>query len=211
MQAVDSIAGTVTFGYDGLDRLTAESNPRGSLSYTYDNGSRRSSMTVAGQSAVNYTYDDADRLTQITAGSSIAAFTYDASGRRTTLTLPNAITTTYSYDGASELTGMSYQLGASSLGDLAYGYDLAGRRTSVAGTFARTALPAALASTTYNGNNQLVQRAGTSFTYDLNGNLTGDGVNTYTWDARNHLVAMSGDGGRGGRGVTPGNTIQVSR
>jgi uncharacterized protein RhaS with RHS repeats len=28
--------------------------------------------------------------------------------------------------------------------------------------------------------------------YDANGNLTGDGTNTYTWDARNHLSAISG-------------------
>src|SRR6185437_9156502 len=29
-------------------------------------------------------------------------------------------------------------------------------------------------------------------TYDANGNLTNDGTNTYTWDARNQLVAISG-------------------
>lgn len=33
---------------------------------------------------------------------------------------------------------------------------------------------------------------GTALTYDLNGNLTGDGTNTYTWDARGHLSALSG-------------------
>jgi RHS repeat-associated protein len=33
---------------------------------------------------------------------------------------------------------------------------------------------------------------GQTLTYDLNGNLTGDGTNTYTWDARNHLSAISG-------------------
>jgi RHS repeat-associated protein len=29
-------------------------------------------------------------------------------------------------------------------------------------------------------------------TYDPNGNLTNDGTNTYTWDARNHLVGITG-------------------
>jgi YD repeat-containing protein len=28
-------------------------------------------------------------------------------------------------------------------------------------------------------------------TYDLNGNLTSDGTNTYTWDARNRLMSIS--------------------
>ncbi|MDH4188238.1 MAG: RHS repeat-associated core domain-containing protein, partial [Nitrospira sp.] len=32
----------------------------------------------------------------------------------------------------------------------------------------------------------------TTLTYDANGNLTNDGVNTYQWDARNRLIGMSG-------------------
>ena len=191
-QVVDSITGTITPGYDGLDRLTSESGSRGTVSYSYDNASRRSSMTVAGQSAVNYTYDDANRLMQIAQGSSTAAFTYDSAGRRTSLTLPNAMTTTYAYDAASDLTGLSYQLGATKLGDLGYEYDLVGRRTSVGGSFARTGLPTALGSATYNANNQLTQRGSTSFAYDGNGNLTSDGGNTYTWNARNQLASISG-------------------
>jgi len=33
---------------------------------------------------------------------------------------------------------------------------------------------------------------GTALSYDLSGNLTGDGTNSYTWDARNHLVGITG-------------------
>src|SRR5216683_6598036 len=33
---------------------------------------------------------------------------------------------------------------------------------------------------------------GQALTYDLNGNLTGDGTNTYTFDARNHLTGIAG-------------------
>ncbi len=32
---------------------------------------------------------------------------------------------------------------------------------------------------------------GTAHSYDNNGNLTGDGTNTYSWDARNHLSTIS--------------------
>src|SRR5207247_10798736 len=135
-------------------------------------------MTVAGQSDVTYTYDDGNRLMQIAQGSSTAAFTYDSAGRRTSLTMTNAMTTTYTYDAASDLTGLSYQLGATKLGDLGYEYDLVGRRTSVGGSFARTGLPAALGSATYNANNQLTQRGSASLTSDANGNLPNDGGNT---------------------------------
>ncbi len=40
----------------------------------------------------------------------------------------------------------------------------------------------------------MTQRGTSSLTYDNNGNLTGDGVNTYTWDARNQLSSMTGAG-----------------
>lgn len=33
---------------------------------------------------------------------------------------------------------------------------------------------------------------GTSFSYDLNGNLTSDGTTTYSWNARNQLSGLSG-------------------
>ncbi len=46
-QAVDSVTGTITRGYDGLDRLTSETTPQGSVTYTYDSAGRRQTMTVA--------------------------------------------------------------------------------------------------------------------------------------------------------------------
>src|SRR5579859_4741478 len=74
----------------------------------------------------------------------------------------------------------------------AYAYDLEGRRTGVSGSFARTGTPQAASPATYNLNNQLTQWKGASLTYDANGNLTSDGTNTYTWNARNQLVSISG-------------------
>src|SRR5438477_4195111 len=70
-------------------------------------------------------------------------------------------------------------------------YDNAGRRNSAGGSFARTGLPNAMTQTAYNENNQLTNWKGASLTYDANGNLTGDGTNTYTWTARNQLQAIS--------------------
>ncbi len=113
-QAVDSLAGTMTRGYDNLDRMTSEGTPQGSVSYTYNNAARRASMTVAGQTAVSYTYDTASRL-----------------------------------------TGLSYALGATTLGNLTYSYDNAGRRTNVGGSFARMRLPLAISSATYDTANAM--------------------------------------------------------
>jgi YD repeat-containing protein len=55
-QIVDSLAGTITRAFDGLDRITSETTPEGSVSYTYDAANLRATMTVAGQPQVIYGY-----------------------------------------------------------------------------------------------------------------------------------------------------------
>lgn len=187
---IDSVTGTITPVFDGLDRLTSETTPQGSVAYSYDAAGRRQSMTVAGQAAVNYTFDNSDRLTQITQGTSTTLFGYDSDNRRTSLTLPNGIVLAYSYDSASQVTGITYQLGGATLGNISYSYDLSGMRTAVGGSFARTNLPQPVSVTSYNPNNQLTQWGTATLTYDANGNLTSDGVHSYQWDARNRLASM---------------------
>jgi len=192
IQATDSITGTITRSYDGLDRLTSEVSPRGSVSYVYDAAGRRTSMSVSGQTVINYLYDNANRLTKISQGSANVSFGYDGDSRRTSLTLPNGVTLNYGFDAASQLTGINYTLGSNTLGNLTYTYDLAGRRAGVGGSYARANAPQAVSSASYNANNQLTLWKGTNLTYDANGNLTSDGINTYTWNARNQLLSISG-------------------
>jgi RHS repeat-associated protein len=192
LQIVDSANGTITRSFDGLDRLTQEQTAQGRVSYTFDAAGRRATMTVAGQAQVTYTWDNANRLTQIAHGSDVIGFAYDNADRRTSTTLANGIVMSYGYSDADELTSITYTKGATTLGDLQYAYDAAGRRSGVSGSFARTNLPAAVASATYNANNQLTSWAGTSLTYDLNGNMTGDGSKTYGWNARGELESISG-------------------
>ncbi|WP_175019775.1 RHS repeat-associated core domain-containing protein [Burkholderia contaminans] len=191
-QITDSQGGTITRAYDGLDRVTSETTSQGSVAYTYDAASRRAGFQVSGQNAVTYGYDNANRLTGITQGSAQVAFAYDAASRQSTSTLPNGIVATYSYDVANQLTGISYATGSTTVGNLTYAYDNAGRRTQIGGTLANMNLPAALTSATYDVDNRLTNWAGTTLTYDGNGNLTGDGSLTYGWDSRGRLTSLSG-------------------
>jgi len=188
---VDSVAGTITPGFDKFDRLILEQTSQGAVSYTYDPAGRRTQMTVAGQAGINYAYDNANRLTQIAQGSAAVSFAYDAGSRRTSLTLPNGLVMSYSYDNGSELTGITYMNGSTNLGSLTYGYDLAGRRTSMGGSLAQTALPLGVSEAEYNADNQLTEWGTASLYYDPNGNMTSDGVNSYTWNARNQLASMN--------------------
>jgi YD repeat-containing protein len=170
-QTTDSQSGAITHSYDLLDRLTQETTPQGTISYTYDAAGRRTSMTVVGQPTVTYTYDDANRLASVTQGGNVVTLAYDAAGRRTSVTLPNGLVTDYTYDAASRVTGLTYRQDTTTLGTLSYMYDAAGHRLRVGGPWARTGLPPALASASYDAANRHLTFGGQVLTYDLNGNL----------------------------------------
>ena len=190
----DSAGGTLQNIYDPLDRLLAQSTPLGTLSYEYDALGRRTLMAVPGQPVTTYAYDDASRLTSITRGSQAVGLEYDDANRRALLTLPNQVSTEYQYDAASRLTALIYRSATGQLGELTYQYDPAGNRTRIGGSFARTLLPDAVASATYDAANRQLTFGSLILSYDANGNLVGDGPATYTWDARDRLVTVDGPG-----------------
>jgi len=213
----DSLSGPIEYVYSDTgcyagcvgvtDKVVQEITPLGSISYTYDALGRRTSMTVAGQPAVNYQYDAAGRLTGISVNHPVHGFlnfefTYDALGRRTSLTYPNGVTTTYSYDRASRLLNLEHLSPLNQiLEKISYLYDKNGNRVAMDRLNVQPKLPTPVANTTYNEANQMLsfQPEGDvewSMTYDENGNLTSItnscGTTTYTWDARNRLVAIEG-------------------
>ncbi len=190
-QLADSVDGTTTRTYDGRDDVLTEASPRGTITYTYDAAGRRATATVTGQTQVSYGYDNANHLTSVAQGTTAASTAYDDDGLPSLRTLPDSVTEAPTFDAAGELTAIAYAHG-STLGDLLYAYDSQGRRTSTGGSYARTGLPAAVSTTSYDNANELTTWGSASLAYDNNGNLTGDGSNTYAWDTRNRLSGISG-------------------
>ena len=186
-------AGSIDFSYDNLDRLMQEVTGQGSVTYQYDILGRRTNMTANGQQPVTYQYDLSSRLTQVAQGSLAVGLGYDNANRRTSLTYPNGTSTSYAYDVASRLTSINHIGPSGIIEALTYQYDPAGNRTSLTrNNSTASLLPSAVASATYDAANEQTAFAGAALTYDANGNLANDGVNTYQWDARNRLVAISG-------------------
>jgi RHS repeat-associated protein len=106
-QMTDS-AGTTSWTYDNLDRLTNVSYPNGdTVAYGYDAVGNRTSHTINGVPKTN-TFDAANRMT----ASGTDTYTYDANGNQLTRT-SGGTTTTYSYDALDRLTGISGPVTAS--------------------------------------------------------------------------------------------------
>jgi RHS repeat-associated protein len=191
-KVADSAAGSIQLSYDDYDRLTQVTSPQGTIGYGYDAADRMTARTI-GTATLSYGYDAANRLLSISqAGTTLVSKTYDDANRLTSLSLPGGIVETPAYDAASQLTGITYAAGSTALGDVSYSYDPSGNRSTVGGSWARTGLPQPVGSASYDAANQLTTWNGTPITYDANGNLTGDGTSTYSWDSRGQLSEITG-------------------
>ncbi len=193
----DSVGGNMSWVYDtvssGHHPRVAETTGAGTVTVEYDEIGRRLKLSATAQTDVTYTYDKNSRLKTVTQGTQTVSLAYDDAGRRTTLTYPNSVVTTYGYDNANRLLTIAAVNGGTTIESLSYLYDAAGNRTKLTRANAAASLiPNAVSGTAYDAANEQTQFAGTTLTYDLNGNLTYDGTNTYTWNARNQLTAISG-------------------
>jgi RHS repeat-associated protein len=162
---------TESFGYsDDRLQLTSQTVKNGSntllsLSYVYG--------AIAGQMGSKTTPGNSGQLVSVTGTINTQArdqaFTYDNVGRLVTA------------------TGWSAWARK-------FGYDRYGNRTAVwdavsgGNQLQNTVIAQSGGITT----NQIASVNGTSFNYDASGNVTGDGANTYTYDAENRLVSVSG-------------------
>jgi RHS repeat-associated protein len=94
-----------------------------------------------------------------------------------------SVTINYVYDPLYRLTQADY-----STGDYYhYAYDAVGNRLTETTQLATT-------SYQYDVANRLTSVDGINYTWDNNGNLLNDGVNTYTYDPANRLVSFNGQG-----------------
>ena len=192
----------LTSAYDALGRLTSSTSSMGgtsrTLAYQYDLAGKRTRLTHPDSTFFTYDYDDAGRLTAIkeNGSTSLAVFAYDTPGRLQTVTRANGTSTTYGYDPISRLASLAQDL-ASTPSDATFGftYNSASQiltRSLSNDSYAFTALPVSSKSYSVNGLNQYTAVAGTTHTYDPNGNLTSDGATAYAYDVENRLTGATG-------------------
>ena len=133
-----------------------------------------------------------NRLTDVYEGDAalLAHYEHDALSSRTALNYGNGASTTYEHEIDDDLSSLFLQFNTSSA-NLTYTYDNAGNRQNFTTDDDRFIYnPLANINNTYLSNNlnQHTISGGIAFGYDSNGNLTSDGINSYTYDTENRLI-----------------------
>lgn len=199
----------VTASYDAIGRLGSSTTTMGSnirnLSYAYDPVGAVVRLTHPDGAYFDMTYDGTGQMNHASwwgpASGTVPFFgiAYDDLGRRTQTGRASS-QTNYDYDGVSRLSGLNQNF-ADGIGNLNhnFAYNAASQLTAKARDADGYGVASPTADRSYTAD--LLNRylsslnnasgATTTYSYDGNGNLTGDGTNSYGYDAENHLTSAS--------------------
>jgi RHS repeat-associated protein len=220
-KVISSTTYNTSYSYNGADETTGITYPSTlAVGQSYDAIGRLSQITNNSSNALNsFSYNDASQPLGFSYGNGVTGtLTYNDHLQVSTLKYMNGGTTlldlTYGYgtgnngqiqgitdaSGTAKSTSYTYdelgRLSAASTGNLtsadtwalAWTYDRYGNRLSQAqtgGTLSGVYQPSLSVSAATN-------QISSGYSYDANGNLTNDALNTYVYDAENRLISMNG-------------------
>ncbi len=176
-------AGTTTYTYDELDRLTRIAYPGGAqVGYGYDSVGNRVQVDYPFGGQVNYVFDADDRLQTVTTTEGVVAYTRDPSGLPRRVDYPNGAYVAYSYDGAGRVVGVTNGNAGGAFASYAFDLNAVGNKTQKTETLVE------------GGNTTQVT---TLYTYDARDQLVdsvaSDGIEThYTFDGAGNRVRVTG-------------------
>lgn len=198
----DSATGEgVTNSWDALGRQTSSTLSMNgvarTVSYQYDAKGNRTQVMLPDGNYTDYTYDGLDRpLTILRSGSAtVASYTYNAAGQRSGFN--GGVSTAYGYDGIGRVTSIGNTL-ANTAYNNSYGFAYNPASQIIQLSNSNNAFAFAEAynvnrNYSVNGLNQYTAAGLAAFSYDANGNLTGNGSATFLYDIENRLVSAGGD------------------
>lgn len=189
--------GTTSYAYDELNRLKSITDPRGFMvSYKYDEAGNIIELKYPGNRKVTYTYNPWNRLETVRSWlGQTATYYYDAAGRCTGLTHFNGTQIYYNLDAANRLTDIDIVNSdlATWIAYYSFALDGNGNRTGELNSVPLDppAPGASTAAYSYNEmKNRLISAAGSSFTYDNEGQLNNGSGSSYTFDYDHRLTGI---------------------
>lgn len=188
--------GTTRYVYDGINRLTQVTDPRGKvLKFAYDAAGNRTAITYPHNKVVGYGYDAAERLISVSDWlGKTHSYTLNAAGQVTQLALGNGTQETRTYDAASRLQSLvNTGPGNTTISSHTLQMDPNGNIVEAA-----TQLPllpsfgAGTKTMAYDLANRLQSVDGQAVTHDSAGRLTAIGTDGYAYDSRDLLTTITG-------------------
>jgi RHS repeat-associated protein len=193
----DSAGGDTRYEYDAAGRLSKVRDAANNVlaEYLYDAVGRLARQNRGNGGYSTYEYDAAGQalhLVNYAPGGAVSTrfdYTYDSRGRRTGMTTVDG-EWTYDYDGTGQLTHAVFASSNAVIPnqDLEYQYDALGNRVRAVENGVTTDYVA-------NNLNQYSTVDGAAQQHDADGNLTSDGLRTYTYDPLNRLTSITGPEG----------------
>jgi len=143
-----------TYAYDRMHRLSSLNDGAQTVTYKYDAGGLRTSLTLPDGKTVQYTYDAKGQLLRLTDwANQTTRYGYDRVGRLRIADRPNCLRSRYGYDAAGRLRVLRHTAEGKTLGHFAFEVDKRGNRTQ-----AYEALPRATnGSTTLDKDSTAIQ------------------------------------------------------
>ncbi len=253
--------GKTTAEYDRYGRVMKITDHRGkSVAYEWGSMNQKNAVIYPDGSRVNYFYDNLMRLKELTSGNNRIGYRYGENGLPEEISCNNGLTTSYCYNHAGKITGLTHKMHDAVLEDYKYEYDKTGNKTGIfkyrrgvpkeSGTFRygydragrltsvekdgkmlreyaydsfhnRSRMEDSVGRTeyTYDSMDQMVQSMGMeqyAYHYDKRGNLieilqNGAAGNSYAYDAMGKIREAGTAGGEGCRYIYNGAGMRVSR
>lgn len=197
----DSTSGEgITTSYDGFGRpamsIQAMDGTNRVLSSYYNKNGMRWELNYPDGNWFGFGYDGLNRMSSIdrNANLGLAGLYYNNRGSRSLLS--SGSSSHYGYDAVGRLNALTQDISGSAY-DVTYGfgYNPASQMTTRSTSndaFVYTGDVNVSRSYAVNGLNQYTSAGPASFSYDANGNLSGDGSSAYVYDIENRLVSASG-------------------
>lgn len=200
LKSVSSNKNSITFGYDGFNRITSvdfNGNSSNTVKYDYDDNGNLTEITYTNGKKVSYIYDKLNRMTSVNdwLGNTIQ-YTYRKDSKLSRIDYPNGMHTDYGFDEAGRIVSKKTLLAN---GTIIAGYEIVLdklgniiEQNAIEPFKTTPAMDSEEADYSYNDGNRIIKAGDIDFSFDANGNTTKRGSEVYKWDNADRLENAGG-------------------